>query len=194
MQPSRLAAMRTAAAEVATRGGRRVAALAIALAIGVAVSACGSTDQADVTIPSDNAQAMIAELDQVQQALDSDCRAAKQAAGQFVDQVNLLPSQVGTDAKNRLRDAGENLEKLIGSQCQPSGATGEAGVVPETTTPPEPTTEETTTNTTTETETEEPPPAEGGGNPPSGRPGNGPEGEGPPGRQGGGREGSGGTG
>jgi hypothetical protein len=186
--------MRTAAAEVATRGGRRVAALVIALAIGVALSACGSTDQADVTIPNENAQAMIADLDQAQQALGSDCRTAEQAAGDFVDQVNLLPSQVGTEAKDRLRDAGENLKKLIGAQCQPSGATGEAGVVPETTTstPPETTSEEATNTTTTETE-EEPPPTEGGGNPPPGPAGNGPEGEGPPGHEGGGTGGSGGT-
>jgi hypothetical protein len=137
---------------------------------------------------------MFADLDQAQVGLGSDCRAAEQAAGDFVDQVNLLPSQVGAEAKDRLRDAGENLKKLIGAQCQPSGATGEAGVVPETTTTPPETTSEETTPTTTESEPEEePPPPEGGGNPPPGPEGNGPEGEGPPGHEGGGPGGSGGT-
>jgi hypothetical protein len=133
-------------------------------------------------------------------AAAGNCKKAKNAAGDFIDAVNKLPDTVGTEDKDALRAAGENLEKLANdpSQCKPkTGTTGLGGEQPSTstteptTTVPSTTTQTSTSSTTTTTTTQSTPPGggnEGGG----GNTGGGPSGTG--GGVGGGSGGSGGTG
>jgi len=129
------------------------------------LSACGSGGN-DATIPKTDADNLLAQLSQVQDAITSgDCATASANAAEFVNAVDALPANTGADTKAELRAAGENLENLTKSQCQ-SGPTGPSGpkstsptTAPPTTTTPT-TTETTTTSTTT---TAKPPPQNGGG-------------------------------
>ncbi len=201
----RSAVTRLAAMPGQTRLAGAVAAVAAAMAIS---ACCSGTDNA--TIPPDKANELIGELNAVQDAVDSqNCKLAKRRAQDFIDTVNGLKEDVGTENKAALRGAGENLEKLASdpSQCKPApetGASGETGVepVPPTTTLPTTTTPTTTTTTSTSTTTTQPePPANGGGDgggAPTGAGGGGETGGGNPtgggGEAGGGDGGTGGTG
>jgi hypothetical protein len=152
-------------------GRKRLAGALAVAATAVAVSACGSsnTDQTIDPAASENLQSTLAA---VQTAIDEGhCGVAQAEANNFVVAVNDLPETVGTDNKEALRAAGENLQELAGdkSQCKPppdTGASGETGVEPTTTTPTiAPTTDTQTTTTTSTTDTTpEPPSNEGGGN------------------------------
>jgi hypothetical protein len=111
-----------------------------ALVAALALAACGS-DSGDVTIPQDNADAMLAALDELQQKVDAgDCTGAQTDATQFVAEVNGLPKEVGEEVKTQLRAAGEDLiaKTQDPSQCgdggeetttteTETGATGEFG-------------------------------------------------------------------
>jgi hypothetical protein len=135
----------------------------------VAISACGSG--ADKTISPADSQKLLSELNAVQDAVNSrNCGLAKARAQDFIDTVNALPETVGTDDKERLRKAGENLQTLANdpSQCKPlltTGPSGVAGVQPEdtTSTTTSSTTTSTTTTSTTSTTENEPPEDTGGG-------------------------------
>jgi hypothetical protein len=148
---SRLAAMPAATARVFASRRRRTAVLAALCA--VALAGCGS-DSSDVTIPQSNAKALIAQLDEVQSACESDDpKAAVKSAGDFVEGVNGLPETVGTDAKDALRDAGENLERLAakcGTERRRQGTTSEPATTSSSSTSSAPTT---STSTSTETDT-----------------------------------------
>jgi hypothetical protein len=147
----------------------KIRAACVLLVCGVALSACGSSDD-DGTIPAANADALLAQLSQVQDAVNNgDCTTATANAHEFVDAVNQLPDTTGADTKAELRSAGENLETLAKEQCNtgPTGATGakpqsstSSTVAPPTTT----TTSSTTSTTTTTTSTQKPPPETAGGN------------------------------
>lgn len=177
-------------------GQKRLAGALAAVAAAMAISACGSSSD-NATIPQQNADELNAALNSVQAAVDSgDCKAAEKAAGNFIDTVNNLPDTVGTDDKEALRSAGENLEELARDpqQCVPdTGASGASGEQPTSTTDssttlPPTTTETTTTSSTTSTTTQTQPAPSGGGNtgqPPS-------TGGGPPSTGGGGDTGGGG--
>jgi hypothetical protein len=165
----------------------------LALVAAVALlSGCGS-DEISGQIPPDNAARLNAALDAVSAAVETNppaCDTATSQASAFVDQVNELPVTAGTDLKEALRGAGENLEQLVNDQCASTGTTGPSAperpttssTTPTTSSTTESTTSTTTTDTTTSTTstTKEPPPR-GNGN-----------GGGPPG--GGGTGGTGGTG
>ena len=164
-----------------TPPGALVAGLVV---VALGVSACGSSGSDGVTIPKANSDQLLADLDQVQSACASQSRAdAVTAAQDFVDTVNVLPKEVGTEAKDALRDAGANL-KTLASNCEEPAGTSD---VP--TTPVAPTTSSAATTTTTTTSTEsQPPPAQNPGE------GNGPPSGGNSGGNGGGNGGSGGIG
>lgn len=163
---------RTRLAAVPTPGRR---ALSTALALtAVGLGACGSEDG---TIPPQDAEALLAQLENVEAAVeDRDCTSAQTEVSQLTVAVNALPKEVGVETKESLRRLTENLSELVNDpeQCdEPTGATGE--VFEETEPPPT----ETTTDTTTEEEEEPPeqPEDEGTGVPPE-------NGQGPPGPQG----------
>jgi hypothetical protein len=160
---------------------RRAAAVAVmTLALAAGAAGCGSDSSDDVTIPQQNADDMLAALDAVQTACQAeDTTGARTAANDFVQQVNALPEEVGSEAKNALRDAGKNLETLATSSSDCTGGVPEITTdssTDETTTTSSSTTTEETTTTSTETSTEEdtdttttepppeePPPDEGNG-------------------------------
>ncbi len=141
-------------------GQKRLAGALAAVAVAVAISACGSSNS-DQTIDQADANRLISELNGVQDAVDSrDCKRAKQRADEFVNSVNELPETVGTDNKETLRNAGANLEKLASdpNQCNPQQTTGTTGFQGDTTestttTPTVPTASETTTTSTATTTT-----------------------------------------
>jgi hypothetical protein len=182
-------------------GHKRLAATLAVAGAAVAFSACGSSD-ADRTISPTDADTLQAALAQVQAAVDQGkCSQAQEHADAFVDAVNELPETVGTENKEALRTAGENLQELASDpdQCDQTGTTGLTDTQPTTpeettTTPPESTTttDETTTRETTTTTTKPRPDTgnegNGGGGSGGGQPGGGP----PPGGGGGGGSGSGG--
>jgi hypothetical protein len=150
---------------LAAMPGNQYGALALVLVVSVVgLSGCGSS--ADKTIPPSDSQTLISELNAVQDAAASgDCATAQSKATAFVATVNNLPETAGTDVKDALRGAGQQLEQLAKdpSQCQVTGATGASGVQ---TTPQAPatTTESTTTTTTSTTSTTQPAPPNGEGN------------------------------
>ena len=158
----------------AMRGQRRLAGALAVVAVAMAISACGSSSD-DATIPQQNANELNSALASVQAAVDAgNCKEAETAAGDFIDAVNNLPDTVGTEDKDALRSAGENLETLAQdpTQCQAETGTTNLGgqqstsTTEPTTTLPSSTTETTTSSTTTTTSTTtqpEPPSDEGGG-------------------------------
>jgi hypothetical protein len=100
---------------------------------------------------------MLGRLAAVEQAIASgDCDLAEAQATELVTEVNGLPSSVGVETKDALRQAATNVAQLATDpeECEPTGATGESGVQ---TTEPETTEPETTDETTTEEEPEEEP-------------------------------------
>jgi hypothetical protein len=157
--------------------GRRALSTALALAV-VGLGACGSEDG---TIPPQEAEALLAQLEKVEAAVeDDDCTTAQTEVSQLTVAVNALPEEVGVETKESLRRLTENLSELVNDpdQCEePTGATGE--VLEETEPPPEPPPTDTTTDTTTEEEEEPPeqPDDEGTGVPQE-------NGNGPPGQEG----------
>ena len=135
----------------ATLGALAVVACAAGLA------ACGG-DEEGGPIPQDAGETLIAQLDQIESAVqEGECDAAQTTALDFAQGVNDLPAEVSGELRTRLVEASANLEELSQTQCAApaTGATGETGAVPTTT---DTSTTSTTETTTTDTTTEEPPP------------------------------------
>ena len=113
-----------------SRSPRSALAAGAAFAV-LGLAACGSGSD-DVTIPQDNADAMLAELEELEAAVEADdCTAAVTDATQFVATVNALPKEVGEEVKTELREAGQDLiaKAQDPSQC---GDTGEQTTTTET--------------------------------------------------------------
>jgi hypothetical protein len=182
-------------------GHKRLAAALAVVAAAVAISACGSSD-ADRTISPTDADRLQTALAQVEGAVNQgNCPRAEREAEDFLAIVNGLPETVGTENKEALRAAGENLQKLAADpgKCVQTGTTD---LTDETTTEEPTTTTPTTTPTTTATTTTEDttttttaPPSDTGGGDTGGPPGTPPGGSGgPPPDTGGGGDTGGGTG
>ena len=175
-------------------GTNRLPPLLALLFVLAALSGCGS-DEISGEIPQANAEELNASLEAVRAAVETSppqCTTAESNADQFIDEVNGLPADAGTELKTALREAGDNLRGLIDEQCASTGATGPSRPrsTSSSTTSSEPTTTSSTTDTTTTSSTEETqPPGNGNRGGPNGR---GPNGGGPPG--GGTDGGTGGTG
>jgi hypothetical protein len=144
-----------AAHTFASRARLRALVLAPLAVLMLIATGCGSDSSDEITIPKENSDQLLAALNQVQADCDSQMRsAAVNAAQNFVEGVNQLPKEVGTEAKDALRDAGENL-KTLAAKCESgsTGATGPVGVVPSTSTSTS-TSTTTTSSTTTSTPTQ----------------------------------------
>jgi hypothetical protein len=142
------------------KGVRPTASLLAAAACAAALAACGGDE--DGSIPTDSGEALISQLDAVQDRIsEGDCVGAQSAAAAVVDQVDELPEAVDGELRKTLVDASTNLRSLTEDPAKctdvDAGATGQSDTVP-TEEPPATTT--TTEETTTETTTEEPPPEE----------------------------------
>jgi hypothetical protein len=154
-------------------------------ATAAALSACG--DDEEGTIAPSSADAMRAELDQVEQAqAEGLCENAQAAAIRFRNAVNQLGADVDREVKGALQGGANKLVELSSDPEQCGGTTGVQGE----------TTDTTTTPTTTETTTEEPPPPPTDEGDDDAGQGNGPPGGEPPGQGDGSGDdnGSGGTG
>jgi hypothetical protein len=132
---------------------RKTSAAVGAVAVAIAVAACGSDDEK--TIPPDASEELIAQLQRVESQVTAQrCELAQSEAEGFRSSVDQLPAEVGTETKEELRELADNLISLASNpdQCAPeTGATGETGVETEDT-PTTTTTEQTTTDTTTDEE------------------------------------------
>ena len=115
------------------RSGRTAPALALAgAAIGLA--ACGSSDEGG-TIPPEDANAMLAQVDRVESNVeDGNCSLAAGAVSQLRDQVDALPAETGAETKGELFRLVDNLGELVDdpSQCEEpeTGATGDTAAAP----------------------------------------------------------------
>jgi hypothetical protein len=128
------------------RGTTRTLAVLGLLAAVAVLSACGS-DEFEGRVSRSDADALRASLAQVRDDVDNgECESASSGAQAFVDGVNDLPLTATVELKEALRDAGEQLERLVSEEC-PSGAT--TGTTQTTTTETTSTTDTTTTDTTT---------------------------------------------
>jgi hypothetical protein len=124
----------------------------------VALSGCGSSDVGG-EIPQADAAQLNASLDAVNSAIASnDCATASAQADAFVQMVNDLPASAGTELKDALRNAGENLEGLVADQCSTTGSTStkttsSSSSEPTTSSTSSSTTSSSTTSTSTDTTT-----------------------------------------
>jgi hypothetical protein len=116
-------------------------ALALALVAALVLAGCGSGE--DGTIPQSDAEEMLAQVDEIDQAVEEpDCTQAQTEIAQLRGQVDALPDTVGTETKGELFKLVERMEQQVTDpeQCEEpdTGASGEEAVVPEeeTTTPP----------------------------------------------------------
>jgi hypothetical protein len=145
--------------------GIRATASALAAVCVVGLAACGGDDGG--TIPPENGDALLAQLDDVEQSIAAgDCDTARSAAVGFNDLVNDLPDDVDADVQKALAEGGGNLVELTSNseQCTPVD-TGASGEVEQTEPAPEPPAEEETTpDEETPPADEETPPADEGGN------------------------------
>ena len=159
---------RTRVTRLARMPGIRATASALAVVCAVALTACGSDDEG--TIPPENGDAMLAQLDDVEQSVAAnDCDTARSAAVGFTEQVDDLPSEVDPDVRKALVDAGNNLVQLTtdADQCSQTitGPSGQTGATEETDPTTEPPAEETPPpEEETPPAEEETPPADEGGN------------------------------
>jgi hypothetical protein len=100
--------------------GIRAFASALAAVCAVGLPACGSDDEG--TIPQENGQAMLAQLDDVEQAVEAqDCDTARSAAVGLTDQVDALPADVDPELRDALVEASNQLVALTQDpeQCTP---------------------------------------------------------------------------
>ena len=152
----------------------RIACAAAVAACAVALAACGGGDEG--TIPRDQGETLLAQLDAIQQSTENlQCDAAQATADEFVATVNALPDEVDKDVRAKLLQAAQNLEELAAdpTQCREpdTGTTDVETTTEETTTEPTTSTTSTTEETTTDEETTGEPST--GGEPPADTPGNG---------------------
>jgi hypothetical protein len=116
--------------------------LALALAAGaLGLSACG--DDEGGTIPPEDADALLAEVDTLEQSVeDGECSLAAASADRLRLGVDQLGKEVGEPTKDDLRDLTDSLQTLVSEQCDeaqeptetttepPTGASGADGSVP----------------------------------------------------------------
>jgi hypothetical protein len=169
-----------------------MAALVLVAAAAVAVAGCGG-DEEGAPIPSATANALDAELDNVQARLDNGSAGAcndilEGSRGPNLERVNQLidqlPKDVDSDVRAALEQSFDHLWELVEQDCDEKAQREQnqqeqqpEETTPTETTPPETTPTETTPTETTPTETtppsEEQLPPEGDGDNGGGIPGNG---------------------
>lgn len=157
----------------------------IAAGLAALAAGCGSDDEP--TIPRNEGELLLAELDRVESLVDDGlCAEAEDAAVDLVQEVAAL-TEADTETKNALAEAANNLVTLTREQCVPAETEApEPEVTPEE--PVAPPEEETTPPPEEEPEPPEEQPGQGGEDGKGGRPGpgqgpgqgKGPGGNGPP--------------
>ena len=105
-----------------------------------ALASCGSEEE-EPTIPTDQGDAILAQLEQLDQQVQAgDCAAAEQTALGIQETIQGLPVDVDGELRETLVSASGNLvaQTRDDEQCEeeeeeppPTGATGEVGVLEE---------------------------------------------------------------
>jgi hypothetical protein len=149
--------------------GARKLITAAAIAAATTLAACGD-DEPEPSIPFENAQTLVATLDEVRDNVDvGSCTVATGKVQEFEDELNDLPSDVDDEVRDGLQRAALNLGRLVEEECdqdEPEEPTTTEETEPtETTEETEPTepTEETEPTEPTDTGTTTTPPGGGGG-------------------------------
>jgi hypothetical protein len=152
----------------AMRGGRTLTAAA-AIVAALALAACGGDDEPEPSIPREDAETLVATLDEVRDNIDvGSCLVATDKVQEFQDELGQLSSDVDDEVRDGLERGAQNLLGLVDEQCEePAPETTTEEIEPTTTEEPEPTeptqpTEPTTTEETTTTTPPLQPPGEGG--------------------------------
>ena len=106
----------------------RLAIPILALALGAAAAfglvSCGGDEEG--LLPGDNAQEIVDNLNNVEQAAaNGDCDEARADAETVAQQIDELGSGVNTQLKQRLADGAQELISLIDSTCQEETTTSE---------------------------------------------------------------------
>jgi hypothetical protein len=164
-------------ASIAAMFEARKIAAAAALVAALALSACGSDDEPEPSIPRENAEALVATLDEIRDNVDvGSCTIATGKVQELEGEIDELPSDVEDEVRDGLNRGAQHLLGLVDEQCdeeEPATTTEEEPTTTEETTETEPAepTEPTETTETTETA----PPDE---QPPGQQPGQGPGGTG----------------
>ena len=162
-------------------GARKLTAVA-AIAAATTLAACGGDSEPEPSIPLEDAEALVATLDEIRANVDAgSCTVASGEVQEFEDELNQLPGDVDDEVRDQLQRGALHLAELVDEQCdepEPETTTEETQTqepTEEPTTTEETTTEEPTTDQT-ETEPDQQPP--GGGQGPGGTGGLGPAGGG----------------
>lgn len=104
-------------------------------AAALVIAGCGG-DGGGEAIPADEAEGLLAAVDDVQgEAQAGDCESAQAAAEELRDRVEALPGEVDDDTRGALEDASDRVNLLVGTEVC-GGATGIEGQVDEETEPP----------------------------------------------------------
>jgi len=98
---------------------RSTIAVALALLAAVLLGACGD-EGSKREISSDNAAALRAALDAVEQRVEThDCTGAVEQVSSFRARVDELPRRVDGDLRRALSASADRLETLVARQCRP---------------------------------------------------------------------------
>jgi outer membrane biosynthesis protein TonB len=139
--------------------------ISLALALVALVAGCGS-DKEGKPIPADQAAALQKQLDSIENRFDFGDGACADIEGKSIpavrQELDSIPSSVGSDVRDALRRSFDRLFELTASQCdeQKGQETTPTETTPTETTPTETTPTETTPTETTPTQTEKQPPGQ----------------------------------
>jgi hypothetical protein len=145
--------MRLASIAAVPRAKQIVVAFACAAAV-AGVSACGGEDEPEPSIPREDAEGLVAELDEVRANVDEgSCIVAGEQAEEFLARVDELPSDVDEDVRDALEDGGNQLVSLT---SDPDQCESQTETLPTETEETEPTETEPTDTEPTETQETQP--------------------------------------
>jgi outer membrane biosynthesis protein TonB len=139
--------------------------ISLALALVALVAGCGS-DKEGKPIPADQAAALQKQLDSIENRFDFGDGACADIEDKSIpavrQELDSIPSSVGSDVRDALRRSFDRLFELTASQCdeQKGQETTPTETTPTETTPTETTPTETTPTETTPTQTEKQPPGQ----------------------------------
>jgi hypothetical protein len=137
-------------ASIAAMPKPRAILAAFCVAVAFAAAGCGGDDAPDPSISKEDADSLLATLQEVEANVDEQsCLVAEDRAQRLQEEIDALPDSVDQDVRDSLQRGALNLGELIGEQCEPRE---ETTVTEETTTQAPTTTEETTTQEPTETQ------------------------------------------
>ena len=132
--------------------------LALALAgVSAGLLGCGGNSGPDPSIPADNAQTLLAKIQEIQANVEvGSCAVAAEKTDDLIADVQELPSGVNPDVTRALESGANNLKLLVSDpgQCESRAATTSTPSTTESTTESTTTTKTQPSTTTTKTQTQ----------------------------------------